>query len=162
MKIILIGFMGSGKTTVANVLAKKLNLEVIEMDELILKSSGRESISDIFSLDGEEHFRDLETKIAKKISTMDNVAISTGGGVVMKGRNKNLLKTGNIIFLKTSFKTLENRLIGDSSRPLFKDREKAKKLFNLRQNIYEEWADKVIITDKKSADQVVSNLIKYL
>lgn len=162
MKIILIGFMGSGKTTVGRLLAKKLNLEAIEMDEMVLKMSDRRSVSEIFSLDGEKHFRDLETKIAKKISAIDNAVVSTGGGVVMRDKNMKLLKTGEIVFLKASFRTLEKRLIGDNSRPLFKNREKAKKLFNLRLKIYEKWADKVINTDKMTVNQVVTNILKNI
>ena len=162
MKIILIGFMGSGKTTVANILAKKLNLEVIEMDQLILTKSGRNSISEIFSLDGERHFRNLETIAVKEISELNNAIISTGGGIVMKKRNLEHLKNGTIFFLKTSFEILEKRLRKDDTRPLFKDKIKAKKLFNLRKNIYEKWADHTILTDKKSIDEVVNNLLKNL
>ena len=162
MKIILIGFMGSGKTTVANILAKKLNLEVIEMDQLILTKSGRNSISEIFSLDGERHFRNLETIAVKEISELNNAIISTGGGIVMKKRNLEHLKNGTIFFLKTSFEILEKRLRKDDTRPLFKDKIKAKKLFNLRKNIYEKWADQTILTDKKSIDEVVNNLLKNL
>ena len=162
MKIILVGFMGSGKTTVANILAKKLNLEVIEMDQLILTKSGRNSISKIFSLDGERHFRNLETIAVKEISELNNAIISTGGGIVMKKRNLEHLKNGTIFFLKTSFEILEKRLRKDDTRPLFKDKIKAKKLFNLRKNIYEKWADQTILTDKKSIDEVVNNLLKNL
>ena len=162
MKIILIGFMGSGKTTVANILAKKLDLEVIEMDQLILTKSGNKSISEVFSLNGEKHFRDLETETAEEVSGMNNVVVSTGGGIVMKKRNLKHLKNGIIFFLNTSFKVLEKRLFGDDTRPLFKNKIKAKRLFDLRKNIYKKWADHTILTDKQSISQVVNNLIKLL
>ena len=162
MKIILIGFMGSGKTTVANILAKKLNLKVIEMDKSILKISKRNNISEIFSLDGEEQFRDLETKVVKEISKLNDVIISTGGGIVMKERNRKFLKKGAIFFLKTSFETLEKRLRDDDIRPLFRDKIKVRKLFDLRQNIYEKWADYTILTDKKSINEVINCLINLL
>lgn len=154
--------MGSGKTTVANVLAKKINLEVMETDQLLLKKSGRNSISEIFSIDGEKHFRDLETAVVKDISKLNNVVVSTGGGVVMKDRNLNFLKEGKIFFLKTSFRMIEKRLKNDHTRPLFKDKIKAKKLFNLRQSKYEKWADQIILTDKKTINQVVISLMKNL
>ena len=154
--------MGSGKTTAANILAKKLGLEAIEVDQLIQERSGRRSISDIFTLDGEEHFRDLETAVLREISNLDNTIVSTGGGIVMKNRNRAFLKKSKVIFLKTSFKVLEKRLRDDNSRPLFKDKIKAKKLFNRRKNIYEKWSDHIVITDKKSAAEVVMNLLKYL
>ncbi|EKE15180.1 MAG: hypothetical protein ACD_12C00117G0003 [uncultured bacterium] len=159
MKIILIGFMGSGKTTVANILAKKLNLEVIEMDHLILKKSGRKNIQEIFVKDGEEHFRDLETRIAKEILELDDVVISTGGGIVMKQKNLKFLKKGKIIFLKTSFEVLEKRLMGDSSRPLFRYKIKAKKLFDLRQKMYEKWADLTIQTDNKTVKEIIKTVL---
>ncbi|VVA43648.1 Shikimate kinase [Candidatus Roizmanbacteria bacterium] len=162
MKIILIGFMGSGKTTVGHLLAKKLSLGVIEMDELILEKSNRKSISEIFLLDGEDHFRSLETTVAKEILKIDNIVVLTGGGIVMKDRNRRFLKNGTVIFLKTSFEILKIRLKDDITRPLFKDKIKAKKLFDLRQNIYERWANHIILTDKKSINQVVSKLLKCL
>lgn len=152
--------MGSGKTTIANIVAKKMNFKAIEMDDLVLKKSGRNSISKIFLEDGEEHFRDLETKVAREISEADNVVVSTGGGIVMKERNLKYLKKGIIFFLKTSFESLEKRLADDESRPLFEDKIKAKKLFDLRKNIYAKWADHIILTDKKSVKKVVRNLLK--
>jgi len=162
MKIILIGFMGCGKTSIASVLAKKLNLEVIEMDNLILKKSDRKSISEIFSLDGEEHFRDLETIVVKEISGLNDVIISTGGGIVTKERNLKHLKNGTIFFLKTSFEIIEKRLQADNMRPLFKNKIKARELFDLRQKIYGKWAHQIILTDKKSIDEVVNNLMEHL
>lgn len=154
--------MGSGKTTVGHLLAKKLSLGVIEMDELILEKSNRKSISEIFLLDGEDHFRSLETTVAKEILKIDNIVVLTGGGIVMKDRNRRFLKNGTVIFLKTSFEILKIRLKDDITRPLFKDKIKAKKLFDLRQNIYERWANHIILTDKKSINQVVSKLLKCL
>ena len=154
--------MGSGKTTVGHLLAKKLSLGVIEMDELILEKSNRKSISEIFLLDGEDHFRSLETTVAKEILKIDNIIVLTGGGIVMKDRNRRFLKNGTVIFLKTSFEILKIRLKDDITRPLFKDKIKAKKLFDLRQNIYERWANHIILTDKKSINQVVSKLLKCL
>jgi shikimate kinase len=154
--------MGSGKTTVANILAKKLDLKVIEMDQLILTKSGNKSIPEIFSLNGEEHFRDLETKTAEEISGLNNVVVSTGGGIVMKDRNLKYLENGVIFFLKTSFKVLEKRLFGNDIRPLFKNKIKAKRLFDLRKNIYKKWADHTVLTDKKSVKQVTDSLIKLL
>ena len=163
MKIILIGFMGSGKTTVANILAKKLNLEVVEMDQLILTKSGRNNISEIFSLDGEKHFRALETKVCQSLKDQDGLIISTGGGVIGNKINiMNLKNNGRIFYLKTSFSIIDKRLKNDRTRPLFKDKKAAKKLFDIRQNLYEKWADCTILTDKKSTDEVANCLINLL
>ena len=159
MKIILIGFMGSGKTTVANILAKKLNLEIIEMDDLIVEESGK-SIKRIFSEDGEARFRELETKTAKSLAEKDKCIVSTGGGVVMNKININYLKeNGKIIFLRTSFSEITKRLKNDNDRPLFKDKEIAKKLFIFRQRLYEEYADLIVTTDGKSVEKIVYEII---
>ena len=134
MKISLIGFMGSGKTSVAKVLARKLNLKNIEMDDLVLKKSKRQSIPEIFSKDGEAHFREIEIEVARDLRTEKDKIISTGGGVIMNKITIDYLKeNGKIIFLKTSFKTILDRLINDVSRPLFKDKSKARKLFLFRE-----------------------------
>lgn len=162
VQIFLIGFMGSGKSSVAKALAKKLNCSFIEIDNLVLEKSKRNNISEIFSIDGEEHFRNLETEVAKDISDINNIVVSTGGGIVMKERNQKYLEKGKVFFLKTSFETLEKRLFGDDTRPLFKNKIKARKLFDLRQNIYEKWANHIVLTDKKNVEKIVINLLNKL
>lgn len=155
--------MGAGKSSVAQMLGKKLNMKVIEMDEMILQISGRKSISDIFSLDGENKFRLLEQQIARQISNEENIIVSTGGGVVMNKINiDNLKENGKIVFLKTSFLEIKKRLKNISDRPLFKNKIKAEKLFVSRQKLYEESADLVINTDGKSVDEVTLLTIKKL
>ena len=151
--------MGSGKTTVANILAKKLNLEVIEMDDLIVKKTGK-SISQIFNEDGETRFRELEIKVAKSLAKKDKCIISTGGGVVINKININHLKeNGTIIFLKTSFLEINKRLKNIKDRPLFNNKKATKKLFIFRQKIYEEYADLIINTDKKSVEKIIYEII---
>lgn len=159
MKFILIGFMGSGKTTVAKSLGVKLNLKVIEMDDLIVKKSGK-SINQIFKEDGEVYFRELEIKVAKNLAKKDKYIISTGGGVVMNQINiDNLKKNGKIIFLKTSFLEIKKRLNNIQNRPLFKDKKAAKKLFIFRQKLYEKYADLIVSTDGKSVEKITYEII---
>ena len=164
MKLILIGFMGSGKTSVAKILAKKLESQLIELDDLILKVSNRPSINQIFQKDGEIKFRQLEIDQSKTLTNLDNLVISTGGGVVMNKIILNHLKEnkGLIIWLKTSFTVIQKRLKNDSSRPLFKDLKKAKKLFMFRQTLYQHYADVTITTDDLSINQVAKTIIKNL
>lgn len=163
MKIILIGFMGAGKTTVAQALSKKLKIKLIEMDDLILKKSKRKSINEIFTMDGERRFRELEIETAKKLINKDNVVISTGGGVVINKIILDYLKeNGKVIFLKTSFFEILKRLKHASDRPLFKDKKLAKKLFNFRQKLYEEYADLIVKTDKKSVKEVTNEIIENI
>ncbi|MBI3366710.1 shikimate kinase [Candidatus Roizmanbacteria bacterium] len=163
MKIVLIGFMGSGKTSVSHVLAKKLSIQCIEIDEFILKASGRTSTNEIFDIDGEEKFRELEIETAKKLRNIQNVIISTGGGIVMNKINLNYLNHGgNIVFLNASFEIIRKRLSGDNSRPLFRDLKKAKKLFNFRLPLYKEYSNMKIGTDNLTIDQVVAKLVNKL
>jgi len=151
--------MGSGKTTVAKKLGEKLDLKVIEMDDLIIKKSGK-SIRQIFSENGEAQFRELETKVAKNLEKRDKCIISTGGGVVMSKINIGYLKeNGKIIFLKTSFLEITERLKNNNDRPLFKDKKMAKKLFIFRQKLYEEYADLIINTDGKSVEKITYEII---
>ena len=163
MKIILIGFMGAGKTSVGKVLAKKLNWPVVEMDEIILKISKRKSIREIFDKDGESHFRSLETKVCQVISKKDRLVVSTGGGVVGSKKNIDNLKiNARVIYLKTLFSTIVNRLKNDQERPLFKDRATAERLFNLRQKLYEQAADETVATDNMTIEEIVNSLINLL
>lgn len=164
MKIILIGFMGAGKTTVGKILAKKLKIDLIEMDELVLKKSKRKTINEIFTFDGERRFRELEIEVARQLRDVDQAIISTGGGVVI---NKIILdylreKNGRVIFLKTSFPEIVKRLKNASDRPLFKDEDKAKKLFGFRKRLYEEYADYIIETDNKNPRLIVEEIVKLI
>lgn len=159
MKIILIGFMGTGKTTVAPILAKKLGLNTIEMDDLIVKKAGK-SIEQIFKEDGEKTFRELEAQTAMELKDVDNAIISTGGGVIT---NKNILENlkdnSIIIELFASFDTILKRISPKIPRPLFEDKEEAKELYDYRLPLYKSFASINIATDNKTIDQVVDEII---
>lgn len=161
MKIVLIGFMGSGKTTVARRVAAKLNLRLIDMDEVALQSSNRKTINEIFSLDGERKFRRIEFRVAKDLSGEDNVVISTGGGVVMNPRLMNILNKNSItVYLKTSFDTMKQRVDQKKIKPpLFKDALSARKLFEARAPLYERYADMIIETGEKQVDEIAEEMI---
>ncbi len=166
MKIILIGFMGSGKTSVGKELSKKLRHSCIEMDEFILKASRRNNVNEIFDKDGEIKFRELEMATAKKLRVKDNVVVSCGGGIVMNKINIDHLKqNGLVVFLNTSFETIKKRLDHDTTRPLFRDLAKTKKLYDFRQSLYHKYANIIIDTDnktiKKVRDEIIIKLKKY-
>lgn len=154
--------MGSGKTTIAKLLAKKLNMERIDMDEMIIKKSNRKSDKEIFEKDGEIAFREIEITVAKELRDKDNVIIATGGGVVM---NKIILdylrENSTVIFLKNAFETAHKR-ISKNPPPLFRDTEKAKALYALRLPLYEYYANMIIETDNRTPEEVVEEVIKYL
>ena len=153
MKIILIGFMGSGKTEVSKKLSTILDLPLVELDNLTLKLSGRKSISEIFKLDGVVKFRDFE-KLALESIEDENAIISMGGGSDLE------LISGKIIYLKTSFELIAERLKDKIDRPLFDD--EAGKLYESRCPIYEKFADITINTDLLSVDEVCQKAVKNL
>jgi len=162
-KIILIGFMGSGKTTLANFLTEALSVPMYCLDDLIVKKAKR-NIPEIFNCDGEITFREYEIAVAKDLRNIEKGIIDCGGGVVM---NKIILdylrnKNGIIIYLKTSFETIKKRLGKDDKRPLFKDLKKAKRLYQLRQILYENYADLIVITDDKSVKEVAYEIISQI
>ena len=116
MKIYLIGMPGSGKSTVGKKLAHKLGIKFIDTDKVIEKEENRK-ISEIFSTSGEIYFRDLESKKLLELMPLDNVLISTGGGVVVRSKNQKLMN-GLIIFLDTNPMLLKRRLELSKNRPL--------------------------------------------
>ncbi len=160
MRIVLIGFMGSGKTSVAQGLASKFGLEFIDMDEMILKSSGMSSINEIFDKRGEEIFREMEKQTAEKLANLDNVVISTGGGVVGNEQTMHpLVKNAQVIYLKISFENAAKRVAQKETRPpLFRDIEKAKHLFGSREPLYKKYADIAIDTDNLDLNEVLDQI----
>lgn len=163
MKIILIGFMGSGKTTIAKHLAKQLGIERIDMDEVIIQQSGRSSDQEIFEKDGELRFRELETSVAQQLQHTDQAVISTGGGIVMNAINLLYLKTnGTVIFLHNSFETSKKRVNKNNLPPLFRDETKAHALYALRLPLYTYHADVTIATEGKTPEEITNEIIKQL
>ncbi|MDR1610443.1 MAG: shikimate kinase [Candidatus Symbiothrix sp.] len=122
-KFFLIGYMGSGKTTVGKHLAKKLNLQFIDMD-LFIENRYHKNISDIFKEKGESAFREIERKALLEIIDFENVVISTGGGLPCFFDNIDMMnQSGITIYLKVSIEELEKRLrTGKQKRPLIKDK----------------------------------------
>jgi len=147
--------MGSGKSSVAEMLARTRGCAKIETDELVLQQSGRNSIADIFFHDGEIAFRELEIQVAKMCGDRVNTVISTGGGMIM---NKICIdymrRNAKVVFLATSFAVIKQRLAHDTTRPLFADIKAAKTLFTLRQGLYRAYADMTVMTDGRSVSEI--------
>jgi len=160
MNIVLIGFMGSGKSSVAWELEKKINFPVVEMDELVVARSGRKSVNEIFERDGEVCFRELEIDVARDLQVKEQVIISAGGGVVMNGIIIDYLKAnGKLIFLDTPFETICSRLQGDATRPKFQDKDAARALYELRLPLYKEYADRIISTEGKAPQELAEAIV---
>lgn len=156
MNIILIGFMGSGKTTVAKSLSKLLDRSWIEMDDLVYQKTNTHSMHEVFEKGGELLLRETEIEIAKEYASKKNLVISTGGGIVLNKITLDYFKEmeGKIFFLQAHFDTITKRLEGDTSRPLFKDLTTAKKLYDFRAPLYLNYADEIINVDFLSADEI--------
>ena len=155
--IVLCGFMGSGKTVVGKELAKILGVKFVDTDELIEEEQGV-AIKAIFATHGEDYFRDLEYEMCKKVAEMNGVVVSTGGGAMTFKRNVDAIKEGSkVIFLDASFDVICDRIGDSTTRPLFQDKEKAKKLYDERKDKYLSAADYVINGDmgaRKTAMQI--------
>ncbi len=156
MKIFLIGFMGSGKSTVAGHLSKELNLPYIEMDQQIEEREGMK-ISAMFEHYGEEYFREMETKFLETLE--EDSIVSTGGGVVVKTENLSLLKQGFVVYLDVSWEEICSRLENDTERPLWRGEElEKKKRYEKRQPLYKKAADTIIQADTKTPGQIAREI----
>ncbi|MBP2645402.1 MAG: Shikimate kinase [Firmicutes bacterium] len=162
--IVLIGFMGTGKTSVGRLLAARLGRLFVDVDKQIEVMNGME-IKEMFSAYGEEYFRQKEAEAVRKISRRHRTVIATGGGVVLNPQNmRNLAKTGIIISLTASVSTILERTGRRNTRPLLNrpDREEVvTKLLEEREELYKK-ADFIIDTDGASPYQVSDRIILLL
>lgn len=165
MNIILIGFMGAGKSAVGQLLAKELKMNFLDTDELIERTENRK-ISEIFKAEGEAYFRQVETETLKTLQDYDNFVLSTGGGIVLKEENVQLLKSlGKNIFLWAEPEVIYQRIKNEAHRPLLDVTDpKAEiiRILEVRQPIYEKVADHKINTSAAPVDQVVKEIIEWL
>lgn len=160
--VILIGFMGSGKTTVGLRLSYRLRQSVIDTDKEIEREE-RRTVSDIFATEGEAYFRERETACLQKlIRTVSNQIISVGGGLPLREENRKLLrKLGTIFYLRADAETIYERLKGDTTRPLLQGsdpRAKIRALMEERDIYYREAADVVIQVDGKTFEQIIDEI----
>lgn len=163
--IIMVGFMGSGKTTVGKILAKKLGYEFFDTDRKIEEAQDMK-ITEIFEKKGEPYFRSLEKDIAKTISESENTVIGTGGGMVKNDEIMSLLKkNGIVVYLKATPEKLAYNLRNDNSRPLLMGGDKLEKIRTIleeRQPLYEAVCDITVSINRKTPKKVAEDIIKKL
>ncbi len=159
--IALIGFMGAGKSTVAELLAKRLNATLVETDMEVLRLSGFPSVNSVFDTEGEEYFRTLEQEAIRESVKLGNCVISCGGGVINSAQNIEILK-GNafIVFLHASFTSIKQRLKNTDTRPLFRQEEKATLLYAYRLPLYKQCANLIIDTDDKKPEDIIKVILE--
>ena len=163
--IILIGPMGSGKSTIGKILANKLHREFRDSDHFIEEKTGVD-IGRIFDIEGENGFRDRESNALIELLGHNSQVVATGGGSVLRKQNQALLiSRGYIIFLDTTVNQQLQRLRRDKKRPLLQidnPRRRLETLFEERRPIYLEIADLAVKTDRKSARKLASDIINQL
>lgn len=163
MNIVLVGFMGTGKSETGRVLARRLARPFFDTDEMI-ESEARMSIADIFARDGESCFRDLETSAVRLLGIMDNIIISCGGGVVLRAENMDALRpNGIMVCLTASPEAILKRVSKTANRPLLKVKdplEKIKELQEQRASYYRDCAltiDTSALSPAGAADLILKN-----
>jgi len=160
--IVLIGFMGSGKSMVARELGKRLNAEVVSTDALAEASEGV-TIHEIFRSKGEAYFRNLESEIIKKVSLRQGIVIDCGGGVILRKENLQHLKTGGIVFyLQASPEVIYQRIKHETHRPLLQVPDPLgciKELYDQRLPLYSQ-ADHTIDANDASIEGPVIEILK--
>lgn len=156
--------MGAGKTTIGKILSQKLNYNFVDLDLHIEKEQGI-GISEMFEKHGEKYFRDAETESLRKFSEKSNQIISTGGGIVIKDENWQIMRNRGVsVYLKSSIKTLFNRVKHKSTRPLLNVEnpfEKAKELFSSRESLYEK-SDIIIDREGLEPGDVADAIVREL
>ena len=163
--IVLIGFMGAGKTTISDYLSTMFDMDIVEMDQVIAEREEM-SISDIFATYGEEYFRDLETNLLIEMQSHKNAVISCGGGAALRERNvAEMKKNGRVVLLTATPETIYERVKDSNDRPVLNGRKNVKgisELMEQRREKYEAAADIVINTDDKTVLQICEELVQRL
>jgi len=160
--LILVGMMGSGKTTIGRTLARHLGKTFVDSDEEIQQRTGV-AIAHIFDIEGEAGFRQREAAAIHDLVERDNMLLATGGGAVLAEQNRTMLKqNGIVIYLKASVHDLWQRTRHDRNRPLLQTvdpRAKLTELYHQRDPLYQEVADIVIQTGRQSAHALMLQLV---
>ena len=160
--LVLVGMMGSGKTTMGRALAKHLGKIFVDSDEEIIKRTGV-TVPHIFDIEGESGFRLRETAAIRDLVGRDNMVLATGGGAVLAEQNRAMLQqNGIVIYLKTNVHDLWQRTRHDRNRPLLQTRDpyaKLNELFQQRDPLYQQVSDIVVQSGKQSVHALMLNLI---
>lgn len=163
--LVLIGFMGCGKSALASALGSRQHMQVVEMDEMIAEQQGM-SIPEIFDRYGEEYFRNLETALLEQLQVRKGCVISCGGGVPLREENVRKLKQiGLVVLLTASPETIYSRTQHSTDRPNLKNRKSPAAIAELleqRRPKYEAAADCVLSTDNRSIQELCNELIRLL
>jgi shikimate kinase len=163
--IFLIGFMGAGKTTVASELTRKLEMNRVEMDQMIVEKQGM-SISEIFDEYGETYFRNLESNCLIELQHVKQSVVSCGGGVVVREDNADhMKKNGRVVLLTAKPETILERVKDSNDRPILENHKNVQFIASLmekRREKYQQVADVKVETDGKTIDEICDEIIAKL
>lgn len=160
MNLVLIGYRGTGKSTVARLLATQLGMEVVSLDEEIVRQAGR-SIPEIVAAHGWPHFRDLESEVTKRVCARDNLIIDAGGGVILRPENVAALRrSGKLFWLRASVPVIVGRIESGTQRPALTAgksfTEEVEEVLRARTPLYQAAADYEIDTDALTPEETAA------
>jgi shikimate kinase len=160
--IVLVGFMGAGKTSVGHALAERLEFRFVDTDELVEREAGM-TIAQIWSAEGEEGFREREHEAVKRACAGGARIVACGGGAVLQMRNYGILKgAGVVVYLRAHASVLRARLRGDDVRPLLKDPRALDRLLAERAPAYEAAADVIVDVDEGTPEEIADKIMEKL
>ena len=163
MNIVLIGYRGTGKSTVGRQLASRLGRALVSTDTEIVKRAQR-TIPEIVAQEGWEYFRDLESEICRELAGRDQLVIDTGGGAMLRQQNvETLKKNGTVFWLTASVETIVKRIGGDNQRPSLTGTksfvDEIQEVLQERTPKYQAAADHIIVTDGRSINQLMETVL---
>jgi shikimate kinase len=164
INIYLVGMMGAGKTSVGKLLAQQLGYGFVDTDNVIEKAAGK-SINDIFASEGEDSFRQMESKVLQEMSAFTRLAIATGGGIILRLENWGYLQYGLVVWLDAPVELLVARLQNDTTRPLLKNADLATELenrFHQRQPLYAQADLQISISQEQTPEQIAKQIIEAI
>lgn len=162
--IYLIGMMGSGKTTVGQLLAQQLGYQFFDTDTVIEQYS-QKSIATLFAEIGEAEFRTLETQVLAELAAYTRLAIATGGGIVLRRENWSYLRHGVIVWLDVPLDEIQQRLQADTTRPLLQDTDlpnRLKELMAQRRSLYAQADVHVVCAPKATPEQIAQQVLEQI
>jgi shikimate kinase len=163
MNIVLIGYRGTGKSTVGRLLAARLGRELVSTDAEIVKRAQR-TIPEIVAQQGWDYFRDLESDVCRELAGRDQLVIDTGGGAILRTQNVEALKKdGTLFWLTASVETIAKRIGGDNQRPSLTGIksfvDEIQDVLRERTPKYQAAADHTIVTDDRSINQLIETVL---
>lgn len=165
-QVFLIGYRATGKTTVAKKVSEIIGWDFVDVDAEIERLTSRK-ITDIFKNDGEDKFREIESEVLKTLSKLDKTVFSTGGGIILLEKNREIIKEGFVVLLEASIQTIMKRMMEDNSRPPLTNltlEEEIQKTLSQRQPIYNQMYHLKIVNENVSPETIanlIANIIPF-